>query len=182
MSPYTKSAQNLDADVILVLQDWCSVDYLKCIEHDPERVEQLVKLGHDPTRQTNRNLKTLLYNHFGIDLEQTYATNLFPYIKPGEMSADVPRDEMVQAAKRYTVPEIRIIQPTLAACLGIKVYDAVREAVGLLRLDNPKLDVAIASPFRIGNAQVWAQAHPSRFPGGKDRINRNWQRMAAAIQ
>lgn len=182
MSPYTKSAQNFDADVMLVLQDWCSVDYLECTEHDSERVEQLTKLGHDPTRQTNRNLKTLLYNHFAIGLEQTYATNLFPFIKPGDMSADVPRDEMVQAAIRYTVPEIRIIEPTLVACLGKKVYNAVREAVGLSRFDNRELEAAIASPFRIGNSQVWAQAHPSRFPGGKDRVDKNWQRMATAIQ
>ena len=182
VSPYTKSAQNLDADVMIVLQDWCSVEFLEHIDPDPERVEQLVKLGHDPTRQTNKNLKRLLCTHFGIGLEQTYATNVFPYIKPGDMSADVPPRELAQSAKRYTVPEIKIIEPTLVACLGTKVYKAVREAVGRSRLDNYKLEVAIASPFKIGNSQVWAQAHPSRFSGGKDRIEKNWQKMAAAIQ
>ena len=182
VSPYTKSAQNLDADVMLVLQDWCSVDDLECIDPDPERVEQLVKLGHDPIRQTNRNLKRLLRTHFGIGLEQTYATNVFPFIKPGNRSARVPPRELAQAAKRYTIPEIKIIQPTLVVCLGTEVYKAIREAVGRSRLDNYKLEVAIASPFRIGNSQVWAQAHPRGFPGGKDRVDKNWQRMATAIK
>ena len=27
VSPYTKSAQNLDADIMLILQDWCGDDY-----------------------------------------------------------------------------------------------------------------------------------------------------------
>ena len=45
VTPYTKSAQNLDADVMLVLQDWCSVDYLECIDHDPERYCQMLWMG-----------------------------------------------------------------------------------------------------------------------------------------
>lgn len=180
VTPYTKSAQNLDANVMLVLQDWCSVDYLECIDHDPERVEQLAKLGHDPSRPTNSNLKRLLQAHFGIGLEHTYATNLFPFIKPGGMSAGVRHLELVCAAKRYTIPEIRIVEPTLVVCLGVPVSNALRKAVELPPVEN--LKAAIESKFTIGDSQVWAQAHPSRFPGGKVRVDKNWRRMANSIQ
>ena len=78
VSPYSKSAQNLDADIMLVLQDWCSDEFLR----KPVNPE-VVELGHDPQLDTNRNLKSLLVTHFGIGLEETYATNLFPFIKPG---------------------------------------------------------------------------------------------------
>ena len=179
VSPYTKSAQNLDADIMLVLQDWCSDKFLRK-PVDPEVVE----LGHDPQRQTNKNLKRLLCTHFGIGLEQTYATNLFPFIKPGDMSADVPCSVLKQAASSYTVPEIRIIEPTLVVCLGLKVYQAVQESLGMVPARNLETAIAssFASSFRIENSQVWAQAHPSRYPGGKVRVAKNWRRMAGAIQ
>ena len=180
VSPYTKSAQNLDADVMLVLQDWCSDEFLRK-PVDPE----VVKLGHDPQLDTNRNLKSLLSAHFGIGLEQTYATNLFPFIKPGAMSANVRFVDLKKAAEIYTMPEMRIIKPRLVVCLGLAVYRAISKVSGFVPADN--LDSAIGSPFRIGDAQVWVQSHPGRLGranrnrGGVDRVADDWRRMAQAV-
>jgi hypothetical protein len=75
VSPFTKSANNVNAKVMLVLQDWASDNYLKDCLPDPE----LIEMGHDPKLPTNKNLKTLLKDHFHLSLSDTYATNLFPY-------------------------------------------------------------------------------------------------------
>lgn len=181
VSPYTKSARNLEADIMLVLQDWCSDEFLRK-PVDPE----LVSLGHKPRLQTNRNLKLLLCTHLGIGLEQTYSTNLFPFVKPGGMSARVKAGALARAAIQYTVPEIKIVEPRVVVCLGLAVYRAIRKSRGLPATAN--FEMAIASPFRIGSSEVWAQSHPGgqgrayRNRGGVDRVAEDWRRMSEAIR
>ena len=176
VSPYTKSAGNLNADIMLVLQDWCSDKFLR----KQKRVDSdLVTLGHDPKLPTNRNLKSLLSTHFGIGLEQTYATNLFPFIKHGAM----PDEDLEKAAETYTVPEIELVGPKLVVCFGLAVYQAIRKSFGLAPVGN--LEEAIASPFPIRDAKVWAQSHPGWRGSrnrGVDRVSEDWRRMAAAVQ
>ena len=181
VSPYTKSAGNLDADIMLVLQDWCSDEFLRK-PFNPD----LVSLGHDPQLPTNRNLNRLLSTHLGIELDQTYATNLFPYIKQGAMSKSPPAGDLKKAAETYTVREIEIVAPQLVICLGLNVYRAIRKSLGVRPTGN--LDTAIRSPFQIGEAQVWAQSSPgalgraNRNRGGVDRVAEDWRRMADAIR
>ena len=182
VSPYTKSAGNVNADIMLVLQDWCSDEYLR---QQKRADSDLVRLGHDPELDTNENLKSLISTHFGIGLEQTYATNLFPFIKPGPMSAGVRFVDLKKAAEIYTVPEIEIVAPRLVVCLGANVYRAIRKSRGLPPAGN--LDMAIKSPFCFGDAQVWAQSHPGRLGrnnrnrGGANRVAEDWRRMAEAV-
>ena len=177
VSPYTKSAQNLDADIMLVLQDWCSDEFLRG-PVDPE----LVTLGHDPQLPTNKNLKRLLQGHFGIQLEQTYATNLFPFIKPGKMSAQVQDAAYADAGATYTIPEIELVEPKLVVCCGSAVSRVILEALGFLWPGS--LGEAIeSSPFQVGNTEYWAQSHPggqgTASRGGFDRVSQDWERMSA---
>ena len=181
VSPYTKSAQNLAADIMLVLQDWCSDEFLRgSVNHE------VVALGHDPQLPTNRNLKRLIWVHFGTKLEQTYGTNLFPFIKPGGMSAGVPPRVLAAAATTYTVPEIELIEPKLVVCFGTAVCNAIRGSLGLRRVGN--LENAIESPFQIKDTEVWTQSHPgslgrnNRNRGGVDRVSQDWQRMSDATR
>ena len=176
VSPYTKSAQNLDADVMLVLQDWCSDRFLR----KPVDSE-LVSLGHKPQLRTNRKLKKLLDTCLGTGLERTYATNLFPFIKPGAMSTRVPARALTEAASSYTVPEIELVEPEFVVCLGWDVYRAIRRSRGLPPAG--KLEEAIEeSPVRIGDSEVWAQSHPANRNRGVDRVAEDWRRMSAAIR
>ena len=180
VSPYTKSAQNLAADIMLVLQDWCADEFLRG-PVDPE----VIALGHDPRLPTNRNLKRLLWTHFGTQLAETYATNLFPFIKPGGMSASVSAGVLAEAAATYTVPEIKLVEPKLVVCFGKAVCNAIRKSLGLRIAGD--LGTAIASPFQINDAEVWVQSHPgslgrnNRNQGGVDRVSQDWQRMSDAI-
>src|SRR6267143_106898 len=63
VSPYTKTAGNIDADVMVMLQDWASDEVLCGSFHEPS-----ANLGHTPSRPTNRNLTKLLDTIFGLAL------------------------------------------------------------------------------------------------------------------
>ena len=180
--PTRKSAQKLDADIMLVLQDWASDEYFqKRVDPDPV----LIAKGHDPTRPTNKNLKKLLQAHFGIQLEQTYATNLFPFIKLGKMSGRVRGAAFADAAETYTVPEIKLVEPKLVVCCGSAVSRVILEARGFLWPGS--IGKAIeSSPYRFGDTEYWAQSHPggqgTANRGGFDHVSQDWERMSAKFR
>jgi hypothetical protein len=85
VSPYSKTARNLDARVFVMLQDWASGDQLlKPFDHDA------AELGYTPgqtrrvsassirRRSTNVNLVTLLQDTFNFDLRMSTARIYFP--------------------------------------------------------------------------------------------------------
>ncbi len=108
VSPYTKTACNVDADVFLLLQDWASDDLLG----GPLQPEVL-ELGRLPTLPTNRNLEDLLKRTFNLRLDEVFATNLFPFIKLGEMSSPIRMADLARAAQTFALPQIRIVEPAV---------------------------------------------------------------------
>jgi hypothetical protein len=179
VSPYTKSARNVDAELMVLLQDWSSDDVLS----GPLLPEGLT-LGHDPRRRTNQRLRQLLRQHFRLELEEVYATNVFPFIKIGGMNASIPRRDLERAAREFALPQIEIVGPRLAVCLGKAAFDAVAVAAG--GRPAKSLAAAIESPFQIGRTQVWCQAHTGqqgtnfRNRNGVDRVASDWACMASA--
>jgi uracil-DNA glycosylase len=180
VSPYTKAAGFVDAEILVMLQDWSSDGRLR----GPVDREA-VRLGHTPTLATNRNLTRLLHSTFAVDLSDVYATNLFPFIKRGPMNGPIPHDDLVRAANDFGLPQIRIIEPKLVVCLGLATFNALREAAGGLALSN-SLASAIESPFDLGKARVWCQAHTGawgqynrnrRTGVHVDFVSRDWQNM-----
>lgn len=63
-----------------------------------------------------------LDKHLKLKLKDTYATNLFPFIKMGGMSANIPIKDMRKSAKDFTLPMIEIIKPKIAIALGRKTF------------------------------------------------------------
>jgi restriction system protein len=180
VSPYTKSAGNCDADIMVMLQDWNSDE---CLSGPVKQCR--VELGYNPDNDTNVNLIRLLRETFGITLADTYATNLFPFAKGGRMNADIPRDDMLRAAREFALPQIRIVKPKLVICLGLSTFNALRQASGWSRCSP--LELAISKPFNIDTASVWCQAHTGRLgqnnrnKGGVNRVSQDWQRMKQAF-
>jgi len=179
VSPYTKSAGNVDADIMVMLQDWASDETLSGAFHEPS-----AKLGHTPNRPTNRNLIRLLDTIFGITLRDTFGTNLFPFVKLGGMSQPIRQADLITAARQFALPQIRIVKPKLVICLGLVTFNAVRQACGLN--PSPDLSSAIDSPFNIGLTRVWCQTHTGRLVnrnrGGVDRVSQDWLKMKSDIQ
>ena len=86
VSPWTKSGCNVDAEIMIVGQDWSSSDALG---RDPPDLHSAA-LGFSPKFPTNSNLDDLLERHFGLDRADCYLTNLFPFVKSGNASAGIP--------------------------------------------------------------------------------------------
>lgn len=183
VSPYSKGAHNLHADVMLLLQDWSSDEALSRSKGPSEH-------GRDPDLPTNRNLDSLLKAAFGLQTSDTYATNLFPYIKLGGLSSRIPFEDLVYAAKMFALPQVQVVAPKLVVCLGKNTFNAMRVAAGEPRCRT--MPEAIDSPFAVDlgsgrRAAVWAQAHPGVL--GQNNRNRkhpgrtleDWQRMSRCV-
>lgn len=175
VSPYTKSAGKVDSPIMVFLQDWTSDESIR-----RGLDEDCVRLGHTPALPTNRNLKNFLAKYFGKKLEDIYATNLFPFIKPKHMGHAIPRCDLVRAAVEFGLPQIEIVRPRLVICLGLATFNALREACKLISL--PNLASAIQSPFNIGKTRVWCQAHTggqgqAMRNSGRSRVPNDWRRM-----
>ena len=180
VSPYTKTAGNIDAEIMVMLQDWASDGALSKQLHEPS-----VKLGHDPSLPTNRNLSRLLNTTFGLTLQNVYGTNLFPFVKLGGMSDSIRRADLNAAALQFALPQIHIVNPKLVICLGLVTFNALRQTCDLRPC--PNIHSAIENPFNIGTARVWCQAHTGAFGqnnrnrDGVDRVSDDWRKMNADV-
>lgn len=180
VSPYTKSAGNVEAQVMILLQDWSSDAWLS-----GELDHAVVRLGLSPTLPTNINLARLLETTFGLDLADTYATNLFPFIKAGNLSTTITVRDVEQAAREFGLPQIDIVAPRLVVCLGLSTFNGLRRALGMKTVTT--MSVALGSPFNYNGTRVWCQAHTgvmgqnTRNRGGIDRVSGDWRSMAESV-
>jgi restriction system protein len=179
VSPYTKTAGNENADVFVLLQDWCSDKTLS----GPLN-EDAAGLGYIPRLSTNKNLVKLLRLTFGLRLSEVYGTNLFPLIKSKGMSNRIAKkDDWVKAAREFALPQIQIITPKVVICLGLNTFNAVRIACKEVAVNN--ISRAIDSPFSFAMTRIWCQAHTgywgqvNRKRAGEDRVSEDWRRMKA---
>ena len=183
--PWTKSACNHDGDLMVIGQDWASEQFLTHPRYNtPERVEGRRRAGQDEYLPTNRRLKALLQQHFGMSFSQTYATDVSVFIKPGNMTGNVPMSDMLYCAEKYTLPQIEIVQPAMAICLGAKTFNSLRRA---LRLADLKLsEASLTSAHTIHNGtEIYGVSHTGGLghanAGGIDNVNRIWAGLAARL-
>lgn len=175
VSPYTKSAGNVDAEVFVMLQDWTSADGN---QNGPDPT--ILKLGFTPTLPTNIRLDRLLKDLLGLSRSETYATNLFPFIKPGGINAMIPRGDLLRAAMEFGWPQIAAIGPKLVIALGLETFNALRKAAGHARIQ--RLKTAINTPFDQNGTRIWCQGHTgslgTRNAGGDAAVKDNWKTKA----
>jgi restriction system protein len=178
VSPYTKSANNVDAEVMILLQDWSS-DAAPSSNLDPAARD----LGHTPSLPTNRNLKRLLSNHLGLELQEVYATNLFPFIKERRMSSRVPFPDFVRAAREFAIPQIQVVSPKILICLGLNTFNAVRVASGAA--PKKPMATAIISPMQLGSTPIRCQANTGargQSNRGREQVEMDWSKMKAVLE
>ena len=122
IGPWSKWQGNLDADIMLIGQDWGSLDFF--IE---------TKGGPLDDSQTNRNLKEL-FQVIGIDIgypnhpnhdNSLFFTNAILGLKKGKMSGNIKASWLRNEAETFLKPTIDIIQPKIIISLGKKAYDAL---------------------------------------------------------
>ncbi|OSI80340.1 hypothetical protein BSZ22_00970 [Bradyrhizobium canariense] len=169
---------------MIIGQDWASEKFLREPKYNtPERISAREAAGQDEYLPTNRRLKSLLRNHFSMDFAQTYATDVLVFIKPGTMSGNVPMKDMVYCAERYTLPQIRVVKPSMAICLGAKTFNSLRRAMGMADL---KLSDAWSSfghsVDRCTGTEIYGVPHTGGLghanAGGMEKVNQVWGRLA----
>jgi restriction system protein len=170
VSPYTKSAGNIDAQVFVMLQDWAS-DSMLGGPPDP----LTARLGHMPHLRTNKTLKILLSEVFSLTLADVYVTNLFPFVKAGKMSAKIRMEDLKRAAREFALPQVQIVKPQLVICLGLATFNAVRAACG--ESQRRPLEYAIRSSFAFEYSTIWCQAHLAARGRSVRQHVADWRRM-----
>lgn len=175
VSPRTKSACNLDADLMIVGQDWVSEPFLRA------RSEVLQRLGHDPRLPTNKNLQRLLREQFGMAFADTYATNVFTFVKAGDMSAPVPMPDLADCARRFLLPQIEIVRPRMAICLGQATFNSVRRALRVPPLSLNEAGQPSGHTTYFGS-EIYGSPHlgarGTANAGGLNNVARLWQAFA----
>jgi hypothetical protein len=174
VSPYSKTAGNADSDIFVFLQDLSSEE-----EFSGEPDQETIRLGYTSSVKTNINLIRLLSMHFNKSLADIYASNVFPFIKPGKMSAPIPLDDLIWAAAEFALPQIDIVRPRLTVVLGVAAFDAILVAAG--HPYSQSLCAAIEAPFEYKGSKIWCQAHTGRGAGNRGsaaQIEKDWSTMA----
>ena len=176
VSPYSKSAHDVDTEVLLFLQDWASDDFLKNLGE--EKCKKMIECGYDPDVATNKKLRCLLKNHLGLKLKDTYITNLFPYVKMGNMSAYIPSKDMQKAAKAFSLPMIKIIKPKIVIALGRGTFNALWQSAKLEK--EGKLKKLEKNIFEYEEVRIFYQVHPaqqSQNRRGAANVANDWSKM-----
>ena len=78
--------------------------------------------GRTPGLRTNKRLESLLDRVFGLALADVYATNAFPFIKPGGMSTAIPVGDVVRAVQLFVAAELTMVQPTMVLAVGVLAH------------------------------------------------------------
>lgn len=138
VSPYTKGACH-SGGIALVLQDWASSDALS-----KKWSSDIQEFGRDPQLLTNRRLEAILKSVFGCGLPDVYATNIFPFVKGGSISAPLAHNDVIAAARRFALAELAIARPTTVIAVG-RIAHAVLEALQVEHLSVPHPAARIGS-------------------------------------
>jgi restriction system protein len=189
--PWTISACNVNADLMLIAQDWASEDFLNGLNDDQRQTQRA--LGQFPDLPTNLKTQDLLTEHMSISFRETYATDAFAFVKSGKMNARIPFRDLVRSAATYALPQIAIVRPKMVVCLGSASFNAVRRAIitnGSERPGNTKLKrMPLADAWRIEEPYhteylgipVFGVAHPgangTRASGGPEVTTPRWHTL-----
>ena len=142
------------------------------------------RYSYTPSLPTNRNLDSLLERHFGLTRAQCYLTNLFPFIKPGGMTARIPRKDLLFCAQTFTLQEVQIVDPPLVICLGMNTFCALRSAAGYSGSWTLKMGEAVNAPFQIGQSHVHCVAHTGARGTnnrGREQVETDWKGLASSL-
>lgn len=175
ISPWTKSAANVDAQLMIIGQDWYS-------EKAILKSETPWHCGYNPEAPTNKNLFALLKDAFRLDFSDVYATNLFVFIKAGAANSSIPSRDLLYSAKAYTLNEIDIVAPRAIVCLGSATYRILCRA---LQVAPQPFKSSYVTPVTYGNSFIFGVPHPGRLgtnkAGGMTKVRGIWTQMAGSI-
>jgi len=133
------------------------------------------KRGYSVGTKSNGTLFALLQNFLNLEFKDTYATNLFPFIKQGSMSARISSGDMRMAARTFTLPIIKILEPKIAIALGRQTYECIsKEARKLAEVEGKHFDIVHDN---LSRTRVFHQPHPAARISNESKES-GWREMA----
>jgi len=169
VTPITKSACNVDSLAVFVLQDWSSSENTRDII-DPVRAS----LGYTPGIPTNVRFQRLLASTYSLRYQDVYITNLFPFIKMGNMSTAIPMYDLDRAFNDFFWREILVVDPKFVVCLGQTVYQTFKRNLNGAQYLSDKC-------FKHETRIIYGISHPAARISNSRR-NSEWQEMKRIVR
>ena len=117
VSPYTRGACNVDAQLMILLQDWASDDVLSGPHPDGELLSVMTRLAAQ-TNGSKLRCTSIFDWTLRTPMQRTYS-------RSSRSAGWMPRygNEIVRAAREFALPQIEIVRPRLAVCLGKAAFN-----------------------------------------------------------
>jgi DNA polymerase len=144
IGPWTLWQGNLDAEIMIVGQDWGDVRYFT------------TNLGHEAARNPTNEMLVKLLTSIGIAIAPPspqnngggvlFLTNAILCLKQNGLQAPVQPEWFQNCGRHFLKPTIDLVQPKILITLGESAYRMIRDLYGL-----PKMTFrdAVAKSFRI---------------------------------
>jgi hypothetical protein len=177
--PWSKCACNYSAKIMIVAQDWDSFKNLSVpLTAKHERIKLV---GRNEGLLTNTRIDKLLHQHFGLTWADTFATDVFPFVKPGGMRGDLMWKDFVRCARDFALPQIVIIRPRMVICLGRSTtFRALAEIIPdssfVPNGDDP------LGPLNHNGTKIYGVTHTGgRGNGWIKRIDHEWAFLSTRL-
>lgn len=140
IGPWSRLHGDLNAELMIIGQDWGTVDYYKKNE------------GLDDLRNSTMQTLELLLNGIGIKVKLSmyddnacgvFLTNAILCLKVGGMQAPVERDWFANCGSHFLKRQIEIISPSVVVALGQRAYET---SMAAFDLEAAKFREAVESP------------------------------------
>lgn len=146
IGPWTQWQGRLDAELMVIGQDWGSVKYYR----DNRGTD-------DSANKTNANLKMLLASvGYGLG-DRLYFTNAVLCLKEGSMNERVKAGCFRNCGIGFLKPQIELVQPRVVVTLGRLAYRAVMHAYD--RRPQASMRDAVKTHEVIGSSTLFPMYH-----------------------
>ena len=177
IGPFSRWQGNLDADLMVVAQDFADVEGFR--EHSGWPGERV---------RTNTTLATLLTRagipinppRFGFPEDRLFFTNAVLCMKRGGMRAPLTGSCATECGRRFLRPTIELVAPHVVLSLGARAMRAVCRAFGLEPPAN--LEAAAAVPIPLTSSAVLMPLYHPAASRSHQAQHRDWDRVRTVLE
>jgi DNA polymerase len=187
LGPYSRWQGNLDAELVVVGQDFAGT-------------ESFAALQGWPGARVGTNLALIeLVASAGIRLEppsvgqphdRIFLTNAIQCLKPGSMQGRPPASYARECVPRYLRPLLEIVRPRAVVTLGDYALTSILAAYGTVNRESLEQLIALERTFTLplrdgGSTILFPRMHPSRTVQNARRSlelqKRDWEKIGAFL-
>jgi uracil-DNA glycosylase family 4 len=179
IGPWTQWQGNLNADLMVIAQDWGGVEYF--IEH---------KGLEEDTNTTNRRTCDLL-SSIGISIQlprqsrnsSLFFTNSVLCLRPGRLTGPIKSRWFTNCSTNFLRPQVELVNPKVVVTLGHMAYRALLKAYSLR--PKPRMREAVQEIVRLPGGNLLVPVFHPGNNGTRSRSFENqkadWQRVRLAM-